>query len=89
MKNDITLSINIQRHLLNLYFRLHAMNDYKEMYEFIFDEEEREYDEETREYALQDDEIKVIVDGYMENLKQTIDDTMQFFYDKGMGQIVI
>ena len=65
------------------------MNDYKEMYEFIFDEEEREYDEETREYALQDDEIKVIVDGYMENLKQTIDDTMQFFYDKGMGQIVI
>ena len=88
MKNEVILSISIQRHLMNTYSGLQAMDDYKQMYEFIFDVEEREYDEETREYALQEDEMKEIVEGYMENLKETIEGTMEFFYNRGMGKIV-
>jgi DNA replication initiation complex subunit (GINS family) len=88
MKNEVILSINIQRHLMNTYRGLQDMDDYKQMYEFIFDVEEREYNEETREYALQEDEMKEIVEGYMENLKETIEGTMEFFYNRGMGKIV-
>ena len=61
--------------MLDLYYGLQDMDDYEQMYEFIFDKTTRD----EREPDLSMDEKIKIVHRYMSELEETIDATMQFF----------
>jgi|LakMenE01Jun11ns_1017448.scaffolds.fasta_scaffold9689112_1 flagellar biosynthesis chaperone FliJ len=61
----LTLKTRIINNLLTMYQVLREMDDYADMYEFIYHEEERDYE-------LTLDQIAVIVEDYMDQLDETI-----------------
>ena len=63
----LTLKTRIINNLLTMYQVLREMDDYADMYEFIYHEEERDYE-------LTLDQIGVIVEDYMDQLNETIEE---------------
>jgi hypothetical protein len=61
----LTLKTRIINNLLTMYQVLREMDDYANMYEFIYQEEERDYE-------LTLDQVAVIVEDYMDQLDETI-----------------
>jgi hypothetical protein len=63
----LSLNHRVATQLLQLYYGLLEMDDYADMYEFIYSEDERDYE-------LTIDQVADVVENYMTELKETIDE---------------